>query len=48
MGPGLCVLALNVALRDLVLKLSALFLQPTTCFLELMVPCLQLLNGQSS
>jgi hypothetical protein len=47
-GPSSCVPALSAVLRDLVLKLSALFLQPTVYFLELMLPCLQLLDGRSS
>jgi hypothetical protein len=40
--------ALSAVLRDLALKLNALFLQATVCFLELMLPCLQLLDGRSS
>jgi hypothetical protein len=34
--------------RDLMLELSVFFLQPTACFLELMLPCLQLLHQWSS
>jgi hypothetical protein len=48
MGPSSHVLALRAALHDFTLKLSVLFLQPTTCCLELMLPCLQLLERQSS
>jgi hypothetical protein len=40
MGPGSCVPALNAVLHDLTLKLSAVFLQLTACFLKLMLPCL--------
>jgi hypothetical protein len=40
--------ALSAALHDFALKLSVLFLQPMACFLELMLPCLQLLDGRSS
>jgi hypothetical protein len=47
-GPGPRASALRTALHDFTLKLSALFLQPTACFLELMLSCLQLLDGQSS
>jgi hypothetical protein len=47
-GPGSCAPILSAALRDLTLKLSAFFLQPAACFLELMLPCLQLLYQWSS
>jgi hypothetical protein len=40
MGPGKCAPTLSVVLRDLTLKLSAVFLQLAACFLKLMMPCL--------
>jgi hypothetical protein len=47
-GPGPRASALRTTLHDFTLKLSALFLQPMECFLELMLSCLQLLDGRSS
>jgi hypothetical protein len=47
-GPGSCVPFLGAALCDLTLELSVFFLQPVACFLELMLPRLQLLHQRSS